>query len=51
MKAAVYNVSVLAGVALVGFGVGIHDLGAGLCVSGVLVLALTVFAAYLQARR
>lgn len=33
----------LVGVVLVGVGVGLHDLGAGLSVAGVLVIGLVVF--------
>lgn len=47
----VYNISVLLGVAMTGVGVGLMaGIGAGLAVSGVLVVALTVFGASIAAK-
>ena len=43
MNAAIYNLSMLAGVILLGVGVGLHDLGAGLCVGGGALIGVTVF--------
>lgn len=48
--AIVYNVSVAAGVTLAGFGVGLHDVGAGLAVAGALIVALSAYVAHLRMR-
>lgn len=40
----IYNLSVAAGVAMVGVGIGLHDVGIGLATAGVLIIALAVFA-------
>ena len=50
MNKHVYNLSILAGVSLVGIGIGLHDLGAGLATAGALVIALTLFGAFLSTR-
>ena len=43
MNRYVYNISQLVGVALIGAGIGWHDIGAGLAAAGCLVIALTVY--------
>jgi hypothetical protein len=43
-RAIVYNVCMVAGVTLVGYGVALHDLGAGLSIAGALIIGLTIYA-------
>lgn len=42
----VHELFALAGVALLGFGVGIHDVGAGLAAAGIALIGLVVYAVH-----
>lgn len=42
----VHELLALLGVALVGVGIGLHDLGAGLAVAGALLIGLVIFAVW-----
>lgn len=50
MNTTVYNLSLLVGLLLVGVGVGLWNLPAGLVVGGALLILLTIFNALLVAR-
>lgn len=51
MSTITYNVAILAGVALVGVGTWQISRPAGLVVTGVLVIGLTIFGAMVSARK
>lgn len=50
MKKIVYNTAVSVGVLLLGAGIGMHDIGAGMAVAGAVILGLTVFGACISDR-
>ena len=47
IRGALLEISALLGVVLIGVGVGIHDVGAGLAAAGGLMVALAVFSSLL----